>query len=28
MLIQKGYEEEMVFSLFREINIQMPLEYE
>ena len=28
MLIQKGYEEEMVFSLFREINIPLPLEYE
>ncbi len=28
MLIQKGYEEEMIFSLFREINIQLPLEYE
>jgi len=28
MLIQKGYEEEMIFSLFREINIPLPLEYE
>lgn len=28
MLIQKGYEEEMIFSLFREIGISLPTEYE